>query len=291
MKKISIGLLLILFSINISASDKNVFREKQIKFIKELYQSGRYFDSIAETGKLQVTEKKPEIEYFIYSNYFSAGQYDTVIYNYTPDFTSNELQFTSLLLLSQSFFKKGLYMESYEILKNSEYSSLPEKYIFTMFLRRVEPLILTGETSVIDEEILKSKIFLEDSYNFTKLREELEQYKKEGLKSPGYAGLLSAVVPGLGQCYAGYPGEGLISLLSVAATAAGGVYMKDRGRRGASYTMFFFSGLFYGGNIYSAYNAAEFRNSELLRSRHNSVVSKYGSYSSGDYIDLESVFR
>ena len=54
MKKISIVLLLILFSINISASDKNGFREKQIKFIKELYLSGRYFDSIAETGKLQV---------------------------------------------------------------------------------------------------------------------------------------------------------------------------------------------------------------------------------------------
>ncbi len=291
MKKISISLLLILFSINISASDKNVFREKQIKFIKELYQNGRYFDSIAETGKLQVTEKTPVLEYFIYSNYFSAGQYDTVIYNYTPDFSSDELQFTSLLLLSQSFIKKGLYMESYEILKNSEYSSLPEKYIFTMFLRRVEPLILSGETSLIDEEILKSKIFLEDSYNFTQLREELEQYKKEGLKSPGYAGFLSAVVPGLGQCYAGYPGEGIISLLTVAATAAGGVYMKDKGRRGTSYTMFFFSGLFYGGNIYSAYNAAEFRNSELLRSRHNSVVSEYGSYNSGDYIDLESVFR
>jgi TM2 domain-containing membrane protein YozV len=182
-------------------------------------------------------------------------------------------------------------MESYEILKNTGYTSLPGKYMFTLFLRRVEPLVLSGETSIIDEEILKSKIFLEDSYNFTELREELQRYKKDGLKSPGFAGLLSAVVPGLGQCYAGYPGEGIISLLSVAATAAGGLYMKDRGRRGTSYTMFFFSGLFYGGNIYSAYNAAEFRNSELLRSRHNGIVAKYGSYNSGDYIDLESVFR
>jgi TM2 domain-containing membrane protein YozV len=291
MKKISITFLVISVSISISASDKNLFREKQVRFIKELYQSGRYFDSIAETGKLQFTEKKPELEYFIYLNYFSAGQYNTVIYNYTPDFSSDELQFRSLLLLSQSFFKNGMYMESYEILKNFEYGKLTGRDIFPMFLRRVEPLILSGETVIIDKEISKSEIFLGDDYNFTQLRAELQQYNKEGLKSPGYAAFMSAIVPGLGQCYAGYPGEGFISLLSVAASAAGGIYMKDRGRRGISYTMFFFSGLFYGGNIYSAHNAAEFRNSELLRTRHSSVVSKYGSYNSGDYIDLESVFR
>ncbi len=291
MKKISIIFFIISVSINISASDKNLFRDKQVKFIKELYQSGRYFDSISETGKLQFTEKNLELEYFIYSNYFLAGQYDTVIYNYTSDFSSDELQFRSLLLLSQSFFKKGMYMESYDILKKFGYPGLPVKYLFPMFLRRVEPLILAGETVLIEEEILKSEIFLEDKYNFTQLRAELQQYNKDGLKSPGYAAFMSAIVPGLGQCYAGYPGEGIISLLSIAASAAGGIYMKDRGRRGISYTMFFFSGLFYGGNIYSAYNATEFRNSELLRSRHNSVVSKYGSYNSGDYIDLESVFR
>ncbi len=291
MKKICILFLAIIASINVSAAETNSSRDKQVKFIKELYQSGRHFDTIAETEKLQFIENKPVLDYFIYSNYFSAEQYDTVIYNYTPDFSSDELQFTSLLLISQSFFKKDMYMESYEILKNFEYSILPEKYIFTMFLRRVEPLILFGETGIIDDEITKSEIFLEDNYNFIQLRDELLQYKKDGLSSPGYAALMSAIVPGLGQCYVGYPGDGIISLLSIAASAAGGVYMKDRGRKGISYTLFFFSGLFYGGNIYGAYNSAEARNNELLRSRHSSVVSKYGSYNPGDYIDLESVLR
>lgn len=291
MKKFCMVFLLAAVSINISASGNDNFREKQARFIKELYQGGRYFDSITETEKLQFTESKPEFEYFIYLNYFSAGQYSTVINNYIPDFSTDEMQFTSLLLLSQSFFRKDMYMESYKVLTNFPYDRVPDKYKFTMFLRRVEPLILSGETEIIDEEIFRSEIFLKDTYNFAELREELQQYKKENLKSPGYAALMSAVIPGLGQCYTGNPGEGLISILSVSATAAGGVYMKSRDRKGFSYTMFFFSGVFYTGNVYGAYNSAEARNDELLQSRHSSVVSKYGSYNPAEYIDLESVLR
>lgn len=290
MKKI-LFLLLIIQSVNIPASDNKSLRENQVRFIKELYHAGRYFDSIAETERLQYTENRPELEYFIFLNYFLANQYNTVIFNYSPDFSNDELQFTSLLLLSQSFFKEGMYMESYEILKNSEYNRIPEKYIFSMFLRRVEPLILAGENEIIDQEILKTEILLKDTYNFTQLRDELQQYKKVNLKSPGYAALMSALVPGLGQCYSGYPGEGLISILSVAASAAGGIYMKGKERKGFSYTLFFFSGIFYTGNIYGAYNSAESSNNETLRRRHESVVSKYGSYNPTDYIDIESVFN
>ena len=291
MKKFYLVFFIAAVSINISASDNNSFREKQFMFIKELYQSGRYFDSISESEKLQFTENKPELEYFIYLNYFSAGQYNTVINSYSPDFSTDEMQFTALLLLSQSFFKKDMFMESYKVLENFEYDRVPDKYKFTMFLRRVEPLILSGETEIIDEEISRSEIFLNDTYNFTELREELQLYRKEGLTSPEYAALMSAVVPGLGQCYAGYPAEGLISILSVAATAAGGVYMKNRDRKGFSYTMFFFSGVFYTGNIYGGYNSARARNNEFMRSRHNSVVSKYGFYNPAEYIDLERVLR
>lgn len=291
MKKFCFMLILLFIAVNSSADDDDTFREKEIKFIRELYEGRRYFDCIAETEKFQFREKTPAKEYFIYSNYYLAGQYATVINNYAEDLSSDEMQFQSLLLLSGSFLKKGMYHESYKILKSREYGALPDKYVFTMFLRRIEPLVLSGETEMIDTEITDSKIFLEDTYNFTKLRDELQLYKKDGLKSPTYAAMMSAVVPGLGQCYAGYPAEGLISLLSVAATAAGGVYMKENGRKNISYTLFFFSGLFYGGNIYGAYNSAETGNEAVMRSRHNSIISQYGSYNPGDYIDIERVFN
>lgn len=291
MKKIVFILALFFITVNSSAGDNDAFRKKEIEFIRGLYEGGRYFDCIAETEKLQLYGKTPAKEYFIYANYFLAGQYETVINNYAVDLSSDEMQFHSLLLLSGSFMKRGMYHESYKILKEQEYSSLSDKYLFTMFLRRVEPLILSGEMDLIDSEIFDSQIFLEDTYNFTKLRDELQLYSKEGLKSPTYAALMSAVIPGLGQCYAGYPVEGLISLLSVAAAAAGGVYMKEQEKKSISYTLFFFSGLFYAGNIYGAYNSAETANSEVLRGRYNSIVSQYGPYNPDDYIDIERVFN
>ena len=291
MKNIICILLLIFIAVNLSADDTDNFRNREIRFIRELYEGGRYFDCIAETEKLQVQGKSPAMEYFINTNYFLAGQYATVISNYKEDLSSDDMQFQSLLLLSGSFLNMGMYNESYKILKNCEYGKLPDKYIFTMLLRRVEPLILSGGSDDIDREIEGSGIFLEDSYNFTKLRDELHQYRDDGLKSPAYSAVMSAVVPGLGQCYSGYPVEGIISLLSVAATAAGGVYMKEKGNKSVSYTLFFFSGLFYAGNIYGAYNSADMANSEVLRSRHKSIVSQYGQYNPAEYIDFERVFN
>lgn len=291
MKRLFILIVIFFISADIPASDKNDFRDNQIKFIKNLYLNNRYFDTIAETEKLQIHEKNPGLDLFIYSNYFLAGQYNSVINNYYPGSSSFDIKFPSLLLLSGSFLKKGMYIESYKILKDYEYDNLPDKYIFTMFLRRVEPLILSGSTSLIDEEISKSGPFLEDKYDFIKLRDELQFYKKEGLKSPGYSAIMSAIVPGLGQCYSGKVMDGVISFITVAASVAGGFYLRDSGRKGFSNTLFFFSGLFYAGNIYGAYNSAETRNHELLQYRHRSFISNYGEYNPRDYVDLESVLR
>ncbi len=274
-----------------SANDNKNFLNRQIKFINELYINGRYFDCIAETEKIQITENSPDIEYFIFSNYYLAGQYATVINNYNINISSDEMHFKSLLLLSGSFLKKEKYFESYETLKKFEYNELPSEYIFTMFLRRTESLILTGDNSMIDNEISKSGAFLEDNYNFKKLREELLLYKKNELKNPSYSALISAFLPGLGQCYNGYPMDGLISFTAIAATLAGGLYLRDSGKKDFSYTLFFFSGLFYGGNIYGAYNSAQAENNKELHRRRNSIISQYGSYNPGDYVDIESIFH
>lgn len=291
MKRFCLILALIAIPVNSPADDNTAFREKEIRFIKELYTGGRYFDCIGETKKITAGGKKSRVEYFIYSNYFLAGQYSTVINNYTPDLSSDEMHFRSLLLLSGSFMKKGMYDKSYLALKSMDYGRLNEKYNFTMFLRRVEPLILSGDVEKIDSEIEQSEIFLKDSYDFIRLREELQFYSKEGLKSSSFASAMSAVLPGLGQCYSGYPVEGIISLLSVAATAAGGFYMRDAGRKGFSYTLFCFSGLFYGGNIYGAYNTASAANNEIMKNRYRSINTKFGVYNPADYIQFESIFK
>jgi hypothetical protein len=290
MKRIVFAGVIFFSAVQIAAEDSS-FTGKELNFIRQLFKKNRYFDCIAESRKLQNNDNKAGVEYFVYSNYFLAGQYSSVIFNYFPESFAAELKFPSTLLLSQSYLKAGFYNESYELLKKIDYGMFPEKYYFTMFLRRVEPLLLSGDADKINREISDSQLFLKDSYDFMKLRQELELYAKEGLKSPSCAAIMSALLPGLGQCYSGYPGEGFVSLLAVAGAAGAGLYMKDRGQKGLSCTFFFFSGLFYTGNIYGAYKSAEYKNNEILLKRHKSITGKYGSYNPGEYIDMESIFR
>jgi len=291
MIKSVIFFLFLFISISLSANKNDDFNKKEINFIKELYHGERYFDCIAEIGKLQLYEKNPKLEYFKYINYYLAEQYSTVIFNYRVDLSSNEMRYNSLFLISNSYFKKGLYHESYYLLKDIEYSELPKDLVFTMFLGRIEPLTLLGDSGNIKNEIYKSDLLLRDDLNFIKLREELELYNKAGLKSPGCSAFMSAIIPGSGQIYSGYYMDGIISFLSVAASAAGGLYMYNKGHKGISYTLFFFSGLFYGGNIYSAYNAAEKRNNKTLQDRYKSISSQYIQYNPRDYIDIERTLK
>ena len=288
----NMGFFLFLFiSINLFADKNDNFNKNEIKFIKDLYQNARYFDCIAEIGKIQLSKKNPELEYFKFINYYLAEQYSTVIANYSVDISSNELRYNSLFLLSSSYFKKGMYNESYDLLKDIGYNELPTELVFPMFLRRIESLTLTGDKSNIQNEIYKSDPLLSNDLNFIKLREELELYNKSDLKSSTYSAMMSAIIPGSGQIYSGYYLNGVISFLSVAVSAAGGLYMYEKGHKGISYTLFFFTGLFYGGNIFSAYNSAERRNYSTLQERYNSISSQYVQYNPKEYIDIERVFN
>ena len=86
-------------------------------------------------------------------------------------------------------------------------------------------------------------------------------------------------------------GEGLISFASVAATALGGLYFHNNGRAGYSYTLFFFSGLFYTGNIYGGWNTAEKRNRRIVSDEYNLINKRYGDYNPEACIDVEELLR
>lgn len=285
--------LLIILTISVQglfAADSETFRSKERRFILELYRNKRYFDTIAEARRLQNNGNRTDVEYFIYTNYFLASQHATVLNSYKPDRSTKDAEFRSLLLISGSYFKTGLYSDSYTALKELQYSELSDRYRFPMFLRRVEPLIFADDPDRIDREISAAEIFLKDNYNFQQLRQELNSYKSDGLKSPSGAAVMSALLPGLGQIYSGRPADGLISLLTVAATAAGGYYIRRTDYHGYSYPLFFFSALFYGGNIYGAYNSAVEANSGTLRGRFNRIDKRYGAYDPAVYIDLRRLF-
>ena len=289
MKKIILAVMAVLIcSARVFSADTENFTAMQKNFIRLLYNQKRYFDSIAEARRLQVEDKSPELDYFIYMNYYFAEQYRTVVTRY--DYTGSHLGLCAGFLVSESYLKLGMYDESIMALSVYKYSGIRTKDM-QLFLRRAVPLVLSGDLAAIENEKKIAEPFLHDDYNFTSLREELDRFREAGLKSPLKGAFLSALIPGLGQVYSGYIGEGIVSFASVAATALGGVYLRNNGREGDSYPLFFFSGLFYAGNIYGGWNSAERRNRSTLIEEYRVINSRYGVYTPEECIDMDGLLR
>ncbi|MCZ6677915.1 MAG: tetratricopeptide repeat protein [Candidatus Poribacteria bacterium] len=83
-------------------------------------------------------------------------------------------------------------------------------------------------------------------------------------RSPTLAGVLSTVVPGLGQTYSGRFSDGFYSLLVVGATAGGTAYYIDKERYGVAIPVGIVSLFFYLGNIYSSVQAAKVFNQQQI---------------------------
>jgi len=257
--------------------------KKQKKFISELYGSGDYFNAIAETRRLQLYGKDPELEYFIYTCYYLAGQYRTVTGQYRPgpDYNKN-LPF--MLLVSQSFIRVEDFKSAYSSLSPLSYNELEQKAAFNLLLRRVEPLVLSGDFEPLDNELLSARQIMDDYPDYIQLKHDLESFRENQGINPWTGALMSAVMPGLGQLWSGRIIDALLSLASVALPAAGACYMKDKGHNGTAWTLYFFTGLFYAGNIYGGYNSALLQKKEDCKNNHEKLEKKYGKYDPAIYL-------
>ncbi len=289
MKKI-IFALIILLSIPVYSEGKDVFAGRQKKFIKELFQSGDYFNTIAETRRLQLYDNDLELEYFIYTCYYLAGQYRTVTGQYKPAPDSNKY-LPLMLLVSQSFIRLEDYTSAYSLLGPHSYAGFEQTAAFNFLLRRVEPLVLAGDFEPLDSELNDASLVLGSYPDFIQLKQDLEAFRENQGINPAAGAVMSAVIPGLGQLWSGRLIDAFLSLASVALPAAGGIYMKNQGHAGTAYTLFFFTGVFYAGNVYGGYNSAMRDNRERCIDNHSQMISRYGRYDPVVYIKFGSVFN
>lgn len=89
-----------------------------------------------------------------------------------------------------------------------------------------------------------------------------DELKSMPSKSPMKAALLSSIVPGLGQGYAGKPGDGWAAFLVNAAVGAFTINRFNRGDSSAAYPMLLIATTFYAGNVHGAGRAAVTTNRE-----------------------------
>ena len=76
-------------------------------------------------------------------------------------------------------------------------------------------------------------------------------------RSPAFGGLLSAMIPGLGQIYSGRVSDGIQSLLVVGVLGAGTAYYADQEKYKVAIPVGLLGLFFYAGNVYGGVQAAK----------------------------------
>lgn len=112
---------------------------------------------------------------------------------------------------------------------------------------------------------------------------ELERLlTRPGWRRAGWAAVMSAVVPGAGQLYAGAPKESLAAFLVVGGLGAGTAVLAARGEEGAAVAVGVLAGSFYFGNVYGAADAATRAN----RRRRMEATARIGALEAPEWPGL-----
>ena len=272
-------------------SPNSEYIQKQKRFITELFGSKMYFNCISETRRLMQYKKnkkyKNDYEYFIASNYFLGKQYKSVIFNIIKNkklLSENKF----IILLSQSYLKLGYYKESIKALDKIQYNNLTNIDIYNIFYRRCEIHLYSKSYNSIYDEIEEVKKYYKDQYSLGKFEKDITKYKGKGFRSTTVSIGLSMIIPGTGQIYSGKYWQGVLTFVSVAATAVGAYFSYINNYKDISYTLIFFSAAFYIGNIYGAYNSARSANMNSHKRFRSRITNKYiPEYNPSTEINLE----
>jgi len=254
---------------------ENNFTLKQKKFIKTLFNNKKYFDVIAETERLLESnnfKNEEKYNFFIMENYFLGKQYRNIIYNLRKR-NNTDLNFKEKILLSQSYLKLNFFQDGYNVLKKIKYS-FDDNFNYNLLYRKIEPFLNKNDYNIILNEINLAKKYISDKKKINSLHSEIN-ISIHKFKSPGLAGILSAIIPGSGQIYSNRYFDGLITLLGIASTTAASYYFYQQNQKQLFYSLTFFTALFYSGNIYSAYNSADLYNRGISESLKSKIYSNY----------------
>ncbi len=107
-------------------------------------------------------------------------------------------------------------------------------------------------------------------------RRQIAAFNTIGHKKPGLAGILSAIVPGSGQVYAGRLRDGLTSFVFNGIFIAGIVSAIDSDHTETAWILGFFELGWYSANIYNAMNDCHKTNHLAWESHLNTIILMHG---------------
>ena len=207
----------------VQANDSTNSLKKNLNYVHWLIQQGDYYRAIGELRKIQwysPREKWLEIEFEILHLYQLSGHIEEGLKEWET--------FSKLHPELISSHSKWWLAKAQLLLSINQF-------------RDVYPLLSTISTIPEGEKIAK---LLQE-------RKKILLSPSPDDRSPLTAGIMSAVIPGAGEWYAGLPGNGVFTFIVVSLFGAGSYYLYKTSSP-AFYIVFPLTLLFYSGNIYGA---------------------------------------
>ncbi len=275
-----VSLFVLFCSDSFSQNDTSTFLE-DFNFIIHLA-NNKLFDE-AEKERDYLFKKnnlsqlyKDSINYFLGMAYFKDQQLDKSKYFFrkisdVPFFYYKSVYLASIIEAEQNHLDT-----SYSIVNSIEESTNNDLNELKLF-EQIGIQLLKRNYKLFDSlstnSLFKNQLLQIEHSN---LKNYYAIDKKIKRKSPLVAGLLSAVIPGMGKIYAGNNGQGLASFLS--CSLFGVVAFENSVRLGYTHpqTLFFMGvfGAFYIGNIWgSALSVQAVKNEKQLENKYNILVS------------------
>ena len=156
-----------------------------------------------------------------------------------------------------------------------QYSQLNRYYLAISLLYNTEEIELLGLAYILDDQIMNARNTFLENGNY-ELAGEIDQYIQGPRKSEKTAVLLSLIMPGAGQTYAGDPGQGFRDF----TLNLGSAYLLYNAIRQHKYVdaclvFFFLINRFYLGSLHNAQRSAIRYNEKLRQEWLDAILKNY----------------
>ncbi|MCP4683063.1 MAG: tetratricopeptide repeat protein [Desulfobacterales bacterium] len=290
MKKVNIKILLFSFFIScyvfafagtVLAEQIIIESDEQFEFARIYMEKGEYVRAVNEFERFihffPEDSRAPMARYFIGVCYLEDASYEAareIFFNISTSGAHSPFAGKALFLIGESYYRQGVFKEAghyfRQVLEKHPAQDLKDSALYRLAWVRVQ------DNRWQDASEIFSKV--EDDSGLYDSSQHLAGQSLEGNmlphKSPAVAGSL-AIIPGLGHAYVSrYKSAAVAFLVNALFTlAALESFNEDHDALGGA--LLFFEAGWYGGNIYSAINAAHKYNKKAQNDFKNSLKDRF----------------
>lgn len=242
----------------------------RLKFGNYLFSEKDYLRALNEFREYLKTESNDTIRFKFAYCFLSIGRYEEAAENFKGLFFNSTLEEEAKL----QFFRANFLLSLYNSSDFFSFRDLTEKQIYAsekyaLHLKRLKFISHFFDYSLLPDTNEFFSAF--DDSNYTSIKKFYLMKKYPGYKSQTTAGLLSAIVPGLGKIYTGEITDGITAFAATGLLVFLAVNNFNHHHEFRGWLFTGLSVLTYAGNIYGSVASAQIYNARVRFNFKNEV--------------------